>query len=161
MKRMPRPDAPVTAMLEGSQLSETWVLCFVANRFIDPMYRAIEAASGLSRPEFVVLLSVGHFDGLVAQDVADMSGLPRNTISRGVHRLLDAGLLVRAAAKGGTREQALRLTAEGAAEYSRLLDYPARRRAAMLNHITARERETLERILLKLAIAAPEWAEVV
>lgn len=145
-------------MLEGSELSETWALCFVANHFIGPMYRAIEAEADITRPEFVVLLCVNQFDGLVAQDVADMSGLPRNTVSRGVNRLISNGYLCRAPAGGGIRDKVLRLTADGLTLYGRLRKHPERRRVAMLREITEPERRTLNRLLLKLAHSTERWA---
>jgi MarR family transcriptional regulator, temperature-dependent positive regulator of motility len=152
-----KPETPVVSMLRSSVLAETWQLCFVANHFIGPMYRAIEESSGISRPEFVVMFCVGHQSGLVAQDVADMSGLPRNTISRGVNSLLAKSLLVRAPPARGLRDRTLQLTPQGHALYAQLVAYPAQRRQAMLAHISPTERKTLERLLLKLAEAVPVW----
>jgi MarR family transcriptional regulator, temperature-dependent positive regulator of motility len=152
------PVNPVTDMLENSSLGEIWVLCFVANRFIGPMYRAIEEEADISRPEFVVLLCAGHRPGIVAQDVADMSGLPRNSVSRGVNRLLANGFLARAPGRGGLRDKVLQLTPAGQELRARLIRHPAERRLRMLDAITSRERQTLERLLLKLALAAPRWA---
>ncbi|MGL4634896.1 MAG: MarR family winged helix-turn-helix transcriptional regulator [Beijerinckiaceae bacterium] len=153
-----KSDDPVTAMLKCSILAESWVLCFVANRFIGPMYREIEEEADISRPEFVVLLCTGHFEGLAAQDVAEMSGLPRNSVSRGVTRLISNGFLDRAAGSGGLRDKVLRLTPAGQALYRQLVRHPSMRRERMLKQISATERQTLERILLKLALSADSWA---
>ena len=70
-------------------------LNFVAFRFNDPVYRWIETRYGLVRPEFVALYSVGLKEGVAAKNIVASSGLPKNTLSRAVQKLLQRRLLKR------------------------------------------------------------------
>ena len=68
-------------------------LNFIAFRFNDPVYRWIETRYGLVRPEFVALYAVGLKGGVAAKNIVSSSGLPKNTLSRAIQKLLQRRLL--------------------------------------------------------------------
>ena len=156
--RPPAIEAPEPSlterMLAENALGEVWRICYLANLFVFPIYARFEKAHDILRPEFVTLFCLAHTQPLIAQDVVDMTGLPKNTISRGVNRLLSRGLIARGAHPGDRRKASLRLTPAGRAMFERLLPEVEARRATLTEGLDIAEREELGRLLLRMARGA-------
>ncbi len=135
----------------------TYRLNYLALRYNVPLYDWVEKTYGLSRPEYVVIFSLGLKDGALARDIATSSGFPRNTLSRAIQKLVSAGYIVRSTDTSDRRCQVLRLTAEGRALFQtslpRFVDYEH----MMLEALTETERETLSQLMAKLVMASPAW----
>ena len=52
----------------------------IALQYNAPLYGWIKRRTGLSRPEFVVIYSLGLLDGTLARDISLSSGFPKNTL---------------------------------------------------------------------------------
>ncbi|MBL6430610.1 MAG: hypothetical protein HPM95_02950 [Alphaproteobacteria bacterium] len=65
----------------------TYRLNYLALRYNVPLYEWVEEPTA-SRPEYVVIYSLGLKDGSVARDIAISSGFPQNTLSRATQKLV-------------------------------------------------------------------------
>jgi DNA-binding MarR family transcriptional regulator len=132
-------------------------LNFVAFRFNDPVYRWIETRYGLVRPEFVALYAVGLKDGVAAKNIVASSGLPKNTLSRAIQRLLQRRLLRRETDREDLRSFVLYLTQPGRAIFDETLPLMLQQQKAMLSALTDSEQRQLCELMDKLVIASPAW----
>lgn len=132
-------------------------LNFVAFRFNDPVYRWIETRYGLVRPEFVALYAVGLKEGVAAKNIVASSGLPKNTLSRAIQKLLHRRLLKRETDKDDLRSYVLRLTPAGRAIFDETMPMMVDQQSAMLAALTESEQRTLCELMDKLVIASPAW----
>ena len=146
-------------MLERGPLMPAWRLSFLANAYTGPLYAAVATGFGLSRPDFVILLCLSRQDGLVARDVARLSGLPKNSLSRAVGGLVARGLVSSDIGGEDRRARPLRLTEEGRALLARVVPLFEARQAAMLAPLDAGERERFLALLGKLIHGAAGWVD--
>lgn len=141
----------VEHMLRDNAIGETWRICYLANIFVFPLYMRFEKEHDILRPEFVTLFCLAHHQPLIAQDIVQMTGLPKNTISRGVKRLLDRGLVARGDHPGDRRKARLALTPAGEEMVQRLMPQVVARHEALAGSLNAAERDALGRLLMKMA----------
>lgn len=132
-------------------------LNFVAFRFNDPVYRWIETRYGLVRPEFVALYAVGLREGVAAKNIVASSGLPKNTLSRAVQKLLQRRLLKRETDPTDLRSYVLHLTAAGRNIFNETMPLMVQHQTAMLGCLTEEEQRQLCTLMDKLVIASPAW----
>lgn len=132
-------------------------LNFIAFRFNDPVYRWIETRYGLVRPEFVALYAVGLRNGVAAKNIVASSGLPKNTLSRSIQRLLQRRLLRRETDPEDLRSFVLYLTAPGRAIFEETMPLMIEQQTAMLSALTEAEQRQLCELMDKLVIASPTW----
>lgn len=132
-------------------------LNFVAFRFNDPVYRWIETRYGLVRPEFVALYAVGLRNGVAAKNIVASSGLPKNTLSRAIQRLLQRRLLRRETDPEDLRSFVLYLTGPGRAIFEETMPLMIQQQTAMLSALTDAEQRQLCELMDKLVIASPTW----
>ncbi|MDX3806915.1 MarR family winged helix-turn-helix transcriptional regulator [Bosea thiooxidans] len=134
-------------------------LNFVAFRFNDPVYRWIETRYGLVRPEFVALYAVGLREGVAAKNIVASSGLPKNTLSRAVQKLLQRRLLRREADPTDLRSYVLHLTAAGREIFDETMPPMVKHQTAMLAGLSDDEQQQLCALMDKLVIASPDWPQ--
>lgn len=156
-----RLDAMTEAKLWRNPCWLTYRLNYLALRYNVPLYSWVEQTYGLSRPEFVVIFSLGLKDGAVARDIAISSGFPQNTLSRAIHKLVGLGLIDRQADPDDRRRIVLTLTASGRALFDEALPQFVDFEQMMLEALTERECETLSRLMAKLVHASPDWPEAI
>lgn len=159
--RKPLPEAdrsPRHEFLFANPIVDIWRICFVANSFVFPLYRDMELTRQLTRPEFVTLFCLGTAGALVAQDIVEATGLPKNSISRAVKRLQERGLIKRKHDTSDKRRVFLSLTKTGARLYGDVLPGLVGRAEAALGVLTTGERRTLNALMMKLALASDDWA---
>lgn len=132
---------------------------YLALRYNQPLYGWVEERFGLSRPEFVVLYSLGIMDGVTASEIASSTAFPKNTLSRAVGVLGKRGLVRRGADASDRRAQPLHLTAAG----RDLLDEAMPRFIAleedMLEPLSLIEREQLSMLMAKVVLGMFNTAE--
>jgi len=138
-------------LLDDNSLSEMWSLFYVSNSFLFPMYARFEEDYNLTRPEFVTLFHLHHLNGLIAQDISEISGLPKNSISRGVKRLIAKEMIVGMPDKRDRRRVVLSMTEHGKTMFEKLLATASERRVRILEPLSDGERAFLGEVLLKLA----------
>ncbi|MEM8687590.1 MAG: MarR family transcriptional regulator [Pseudomonadota bacterium] len=142
----------LNAIFASNEIRDTYRISFLANSLIVPVYDTIKRDEGLNRGEYLLLFCLAHFPKLTAQDVANMTGRPRNSISRGVHRMLDKGYVQRSPDAEDGRQAWLRITPAGRALHKRLVKRFQAREAELLSALSDQERRQLDELLQKLVL---------
>jgi len=155
--RTGRLDEMTEAKLWRNPCWLTYRLNYLALRYNVPLYSWVERVYSLSRPEFVVIFSLGLKDGAVARDIAISSGFPKNTLSRAIHKLVGLGLIERTADDRDRRRIVLTLTQSGRAMFDEALPRFVGFEQMMLEALTEEESTTLSRLMAKLVEASPGW----
>ncbi|CAN7657796.1 MarR family winged helix-turn-helix transcriptional regulator [Bosea sp. LjRoot237] len=132
-------------------------LNFIAFRFNDPVYRWIETRYGLVRPEFVALYAVGLKGGVAAKNIVSSSGLPKNTLSRAIQKLLQRRLLKRETDPDDLRSYVLALTPAGRAIFDETMPMMVDQQTTMLSALTEAEQKQLCELMDKMVIASSTW----
>ena len=149
---MPASTRDLTAIFANNEIRDTYRISFLANSLIVPVYDTIKRDEGLNRGEYLLLFCLSHFPKLTAQDVANMTGRPRNSISRGVHRMLDKGYIQRSPDEHDGRQAWLTITPEGRALHTRLVKRFQAREDELLSALSQGERGHLDELLQKLVL---------
>lgn len=136
-------------------------LNYLALRYNVPLYSWVEKTYGLSRPQYVVIYSLGLKDGAVARDIATSSGFPQNTLSRAIHGLVGRGLVARRADRSDRRRMTLTLTAAGQALFEESLPRFVALEHTMLEALSEAERATLSALMAKMVLAARDWPSAI
>ncbi len=139
-------------IFERSEVPEKFRISFLANFLVLPVYEDIKREYDLSRGEYLLLFCLSSVAELTAQDVADMTGRPRNSISRAVHRMLRDGYLTRSPDPDDGRQALLRITAAGRQLHEKIVPQFAERQAVLVATLTGDERRQLDRLLSKLVL---------
>lgn len=147
-----RDGRDLSVIFERSTIRDTFRISYLANRLVLPAYDDIKLAYGLSRGEYLLLFCLSYIEELTAQDVAEMTGRPRNSISRAVHRMLDEGYIKRSPDPTDGRQALLRITAKGERLHKRILPLFEEQEAKMLDNLTSEERKLLDSLLKKLVL---------
>lgn len=132
---------------------------YIALRYNRPLYGWVEKTYGLSRPEYVVLYTLGLMEGVTASEVSFSSGFPRNTLSRAINRIVDQGLVVRKIDNGDSRAQRLYLTRRGQEILSETLPRFIATEEELLAPLSLVERETLSILMGKVALTLFQGSE--
>lgn len=130
---------------------------YIALRYNVPLYGWIQRTYGLSRPEFVVLYTLGLHDGALARDIAVSYGFPKNTLSRAIQKLSRMELIRRDADPLDGRNQILRLLPEGKRIFDETLPRFVELEERMLETLNRDERDTLSRLLAKIVLDSVNW----
>jgi DNA-binding MarR family transcriptional regulator len=104
---------------------------------------------GLSEVDWRVLSQIGEHAPLSLNALAEVIGLDRGQLSRGVTRLVAAGLVTRTARRGGPGIL-IGLTPAGEDVFGRLMALALKRNAAFTRGIGARELATCAAVLDKM-----------
>ena len=142
------------AIFERNEVSDAFRISFLANSLVLPVYEEIKRKHDLSRGEYLLLFCLSNVPQLTAQDVADMTGRPRNSISRAVHRMLRDGYLTRSPDPNDGRQALLRITPTGRALHKTIVSRFIAREAALLGTLSSAERRVLDELLTKLVSKA-------
>ncbi|MGI9475153.1 MAG: MarR family winged helix-turn-helix transcriptional regulator [Hyphomicrobiaceae bacterium] len=142
------------AIFKRNEVPDTFRISFLANSLVLPTYEQIKREHDLSRGEYLLLFCLSNIAELTAQDVADMTGRPRNSISRAVHRMLSDGYLTRSPDPDDGRQALLRITPSGHALHKSIVTKFIDREAALLGVLSRAERAMLDQLLAKLVANA-------
>lgn len=112
---------------------------------------AEEVGSDLTPPQFGVLVVVADEPGLDLTAVGARAALDRTTVGRVVDRLVDAGLLDRAARPDDRRHTVVSPTAAGRALLAHTTSAATRANDRLLAPLAPRERATVQRLLAAMA----------
>lgn len=156
---LPQASGPV--MDAGLWRNPCW-LAFRINQLSQlhnlPLYGTIEREHGLSRPDYVVMYSLGLQDGLTAQEVSQSFRFPKNTLSRAIHKLVAKGLVRRTPDRADKRSFILNLTPRGRALLDRTLPLFVELQERMLAALSESERQSLSVLLAKIVLDSPNWS---
>lgn len=132
-------------------------ISLLANLFTSNVYGKVSELHGVARSEFVVVFCLRNLGELVAQDIVDITGRPKNSISRAVNAMVERGFVARRTDTLNARRAPLLLTRRGNDLYDAVLPLLQQREAAMLSTLNARERKTLDQLLTKMAVRDDGW----
>ena len=144
--------AEPASFLKIVEFRDTALLSFVTSAIIVPAYDAVKRDFGIIRAEYMLLLCLSHFPVLTAQDVSRLTGRPRNSISRAVHRMLKEGFIERAPDPDDGRQSKLTITPIGREMHSQVASYVQTQQDKVLDVLQLDERETLVKLLRKTAL---------
>ncbi|MEO1191728.1 MAG: MarR family transcriptional regulator [Pseudomonadota bacterium] len=139
------------AMLARSPLVTAYRLNYVANSFVAGLYGKMEEETGISRAQFVVLLCLSVRDGCTAQEIADATHRPKNSLSRAVRALEAAGHIHRSTDVRDQRRQPLQMTPSGRRIFTQVRAQAEAREAEMLASLSAEEAALLSKLLNRIA----------
>jgi DNA-binding MarR family transcriptional regulator len=126
---------------------------YLSLRYNTPLYGWVEERFGLARAEFVILYSLGLFDGVTASEIAASTAFPKNTLSRAVNRIAKLGLIARSEARTDRRQQNLTLTPAGQAILDEAIPRFMALEEEMLSSLSLVERETLSVLMAKVVLS--------
>lgn len=149
---------PARIILDQTAIRVGYRVSYLANFFSGPIYRELEAVEELTRPDFIVMFCLAHCGSLTAQDISNMTGRPKNSLSRAVHKLVARGFISRVAAKKDPRQAQLDLSRTGQETLDRIMPRFTRRETEMLSPLTPDERREFDRLLGKLVHREDDWA---
>jgi len=149
----------ISNLLEESSVRHIWRLSFLVNFFLRPMYVKIENLYGVSRADVQILYSLTRRDVLLAQDIALVTGQPKNTISRAVSQLLKKGYIFRTTRDDDKRAKSLELTEKGRELITEIIPKINRRQDFMREVLTEKEQETFDTLLSKIVFSLPDWVD--
>jgi MarR family transcriptional regulator, temperature-dependent positive regulator of motility len=122
------------------------------------VYKWSAAQFSLQRPEFATMFCTVHLDDASASDVVALTGIPKNSVSRAVAKLMEEGMLKREPHELDGRKSVLRLTKKGRKVYDELLPKFVARQERMLAVLSAPELKEFDRLLNKLVERDDDWA---
>lgn len=121
--------------------------------FSAPLYTEMYRRFGIVRDEFTVLASLYDSGDVTAKTICAITGRPKNSISRGVSRLMAARRIKRITNPADRRESLLSLLAEGRKLYESIMPMCRERERLLLSTLTTTELAALDRLLMKLLLA--------
>lgn len=121
-------------------------LRYVSNHVSHAFARKLEG-EGVTVSEWVVLRELYGQEALAPSRLAERIGQTRGAISKLADRLLAKGLILREDSAEDRRAHSLALTAAGRDLVPRLSALADRNDAEFFDHLTAQEREAVERVM--------------
>lgn len=146
-------------ILHNNPILDAYLLNYVANFYVGPLLKVVDARQGLTRPEWIVIFCLSQRDGLNAQQISDVTGRAKSSVSHAIKLLQKKKLLHRTTDPVDGRRQVLKLTPAGRAAYSDLVTYFVEREEAMLACLTTAERRILRKLMTKLTDNMDDWTE--
>ena len=125
-------------------------LSVLSNQVSQGIARTYADRFGLSVTEWRVIAILGRFPAIPARTVAERSAMDKVAVSRGVRRLLDAGLIKRGSDDNDRRAKPLQLSDEGRAVYAAIVPAALAYERRLLAALRPDEQVALEVLLAKL-----------
>lgn len=150
---MTNADLPLdpTDIFDAVEFPDAYKISYLANAIIVPTYEDVLRDFGLFRAEYHLLMCLAHYPALSSADVATLTRMPRNSISRAVQKMEAEGYITRAADPSDKRKTKLSATARGRARHRDIAARFVEREAEVLDVLPPDERQTLQRLLSTLA----------
>jgi DNA-binding MarR family transcriptional regulator len=140
----------LAAVLKDNPLPVAYRLSYVANFYVGPLVKNMEQAFGLSRPEWIILFCLHQRPDLNAQQISNVSGRPKTSISAAVRQLQTKKLIVRITDVRDGRRLVLHLTDAGRKIYREVLAGFMTREADMMACLNRDDRRTFLKLLDKI-----------
>ena len=151
-QNIPRPEPE--DFLARVEFRDAALLSFLTSAIVVPAYDAVKRDLGIARPEYMLLLCLSHYPVLTAQDVSRLTGRPRNSISRAVHRMLAVGHIERAPDPSDGRQARLTITESGRDLHRQISETVHQSQERVLAGLTETERDDLAKLLRKASVTS-------
>jgi DNA-binding MarR family transcriptional regulator len=149
----------LAAILDNNPLPIAYRLNYLANFYVGPLIKKMEQELGMTRPEWIVLFCLTRRSGLSAQQISDVTGRPKTSISAAVKQLQRKRLLSRSIDEKDGRRRVLRITEAGQRIYAKILEGFIAREADMVDCLSKSERVTFLALLNKVIDNSAAWAK--
>ncbi|HIH2748487.1 MarR family transcriptional regulator [Burkholderia aenigmatica] len=150
-------DAVFDAVVTNGPLNDAWRLTLWSNYYNEPVFAEMMQTFDVSRDEFNVLACLSTAGAMTAKQICEVTGRPKNSISRAVNRLAERRMIQRKTNEDDRREIRLALNESGRRLYERVLPVALDRQTQMLRTLDADDRAVLDRILNKLMGMRHAW----
>lgn len=148
----------LAAILKNNPIPAAYRLNYIANFYVGPLIKRMEQEHGMTRPEWIVLFCLNQQAGLNAQQISNVTGRAKTSISTAVRQLQKKKFIVRHTDAKDGRRQVLRATDAGQKLYRSILRDFVAREADMLACLDRNERSTLMKLLDKMIANCGSWA---
>jgi DNA-binding MarR family transcriptional regulator len=148
----------LAAILKNNPIPTAYRLNYVANFYVGPLIKMMEDEHDMTRPEWIVLFCLNQQTSLNAQQISNVTGRPKTSISTAVRQLQKKKLIVRHTDVKDGRRQVLGATDAGRKIYESILRSFVAREAEMLACLDRSERRTLMGLLDKMIKNSAKWA---
>ncbi len=147
------------AVLQRNKIAYLYRLGYLFNQSMGPVYKQTERDLGIARPQFASLFCIAHLGQSTASDIVELTGIPKNSVSRAVQRLLGDGLIASVNDEADGRRALLSITVSGQKIHDEILALFVQRQRQLLAPLSTPERKELDRLLNKLADRDDGWAQ--
>lgn len=145
------------AVVTNGPISDAWRFTLWSNYYTEPCFSAMSRDFDVGRDEFNVLSCLSSYGPMAAKTICDVTGRPKNSISRAVTRLSERKMIRRKINPLDRRESSLILNESGRKLYERVVPVAIERQSAMLSGLSPDERALLDQVLNKLMQFRHEW----
>ncbi|MFT4509122.1 MarR family winged helix-turn-helix transcriptional regulator [Caballeronia sp. 15711] len=145
------------AVVTNGPISDAWRFTLWSNYYTEPCFTAMSRDFDIGRDEFNVLSCLSSYGPMAAKTICDVTGRPKNSISRAVTRLSERKMILRKINPLDRRESSLILNESGRKLYERVVPVAIERQSAMLSGLSSSERALLDQVLNKLMQFRHEW----
>jgi DNA-binding MarR family transcriptional regulator len=149
----------LAAILDDNPLPIAYRLNYLANFYVGPLIKKMEHELGMTRPEWIVLFCLTRRSELSAQQISDVTGRPKTSVSAAVKQLQRKKLLSRSIDMKDGRRRVLQITEAGRHIYAKILEGFVRREAEMVARLSKSERTIFLQLLNKLIDNSGGWAK--
>jgi DNA-binding MarR family transcriptional regulator len=145
------------AVVTNGPISDAWRFTLWSNYYTEPCFSAMSRDFDVGRDEFNVLSCLSSYGPMAAKTICDVTGRPKNSISRAVTRLSERKMIRRKINPLDRRESSLILNESGRKLYERVVPVAIERQSTMLSGLSSSERALLDQVLNKLMQFRHEW----
>lgn len=147
------------AILKDNPIPIAYRINYLANFYVGPLIKHIEKSFKMTRPEWIVLFCLRQRSGLNAQQISNVTGRAKTSISAAVKQLQRKKLITRSTDTKDGRRRVLQITDAGQRIYERILESFVAREAEMIACLTRSERAAFMHLLNKMIDHSAEWAK--
>jgi MarR family transcriptional regulator, temperature-dependent positive regulator of motility len=147
------------AVLQRNKISYLYRVGYLFNQGMGPVYKQTEREMDIARPQFASLFCICQLGRSTASDIVELTGIPKNSVSRAVQRLLNDGLIESNDDRSDGRRAILTITKAGQKVHDKVLAMLVARQKQMLAPLNAQERQELDRLLTKIVDRDDGWAQ--
>ena len=146
-----------TAVVTNGPISDAWRFTLWSNYYTEPCFSVMSRDFDVGRDEFNVMSCLSSYGPMAAKTICEVTGRPKNSISRAVTRLSERKMIRRKINPLDRRESSLMLNESGRKLYERVLPVAIERQSTMLSGLSSSERALLDQVLNKLMQFRHEW----
>lgn len=150
--------ANLANILDGNPILDAYLLNYLANFYVGPLLKIADARQGLTRPEWIVIFCLSQCEGLNAQQISDVTGRAKSSISHAIKLLEKKKMLQRMPDPHDARRRVLQLTPKASQAYSDLVGFFIEREKQMLACLSDAEKRNLRKLMYKLTGNMHHWA---
>jgi DNA-binding MarR family transcriptional regulator len=144
-------------ILERTRIRFGYRIAVLTNWYKAYPYRMFEREYGLAESEAASLYCLGQAAGLNATDICEITGRPKNSISRAISLLIDKKFVTRRIDVRDKRRKILDLTDGGYEVFKESEEWFVATERAMLSALTPKEIAALDVMLRKMIAYTPTW----